>query len=680
MDYKEKFEGFLDKMQGLLDNAKKQGHIIVRVEDLENVLTELKDSDEDERMRNIAIDACKYMVDNFENSTKQYEDAIAWLEKQSEKDSQVIYPTFTFDDILALQCCMETVKKVQEDKDLYEKLNDLHGRVYDAYHFEKQGEQSNNEEAEKEKNDYVSGQFLYCKGSFNKFKEGESYWLEYVGNDKYIGRSDNILNQKFHITPRQLYTWLDPRHAYNGNETNAPTEYGKYVDECLYEASKHFFSEGEDKYSVADLFYAGVRCGKSWLEKQEGCEIIRKEWFEHLKQSWYKEGFINGKYAKQGEQKSIDDLTPQEAMDIAVAKCFEQGEQKPADKSKPNFHEGEWIVCEVTGSVYQIKNCIENLSNHRYGYDLTNGGYIGSDEINHYHLWTIEDAKAGDVLVCNDITFIFKGIKDGIVKGLCPELSDSMLNFGEPEYDNDYYPATKEQRDLLFQKMKEAGYCWDAEKKELKKVNKNTDVGHEYFSDLLEKDDCDNIDDYAYQCAYCMSHDWIRETATWDDIQKACKLGAEWKEKHWNNSSTAWSEEDKEMFNEVINNLHNYIFKSDNTYSYIDCDKHITWLKSLKDRVQPQPKQEWSEEDVYNSKLILSTINQDQDLSLETKDKLTSWLKSLKTHITWKPSKGQLECLGYAIDKARRDYSPLANSRIYLTLKALKEQLEKLTE
>ena len=52
------------------------------------------------------------------------------------------------------------------------------------------------------------------------------------------------------------------------DETNAPTGYGKYVDECLNEASKHFFSEGEDKYSVADLFYAGVRCGKAWFEKR----------------------------------------------------------------------------------------------------------------------------------------------------------------------------------------------------------------------------------------------------------------------------------------------------------------------------------------------------------------------------------------------------------------------------
>ena len=33
-----------------------------------------------------------------------------------------------------------------------------------------------------------------------------------------------------------------------------------------------------------------------WLEKQEGCEYIKKDWLEHIKQSWYKEGFIDGKY------------------------------------------------------------------------------------------------------------------------------------------------------------------------------------------------------------------------------------------------------------------------------------------------------------------------------------------------------------------------------------------------
>ena len=37
----------------------------------------------------------------------------------------------------------------------------------------------------------------------------------------------------------------------------------------------------------------------------------------------------------QEQKKSMDDLTQQEAMDIAVAKCFEQGEQKPANKVEP---------------------------------------------------------------------------------------------------------------------------------------------------------------------------------------------------------------------------------------------------------------------------------------------------------------------------------------------------------
>ena len=42
----------------------------------------------------------------------------------------------------------------------------------------------------------------------------------------------------------------------------------------------------------------------------------------------------------------------------------------------------------------------------------------------------------------------------------------------------DAVPATKEQRDLLFAKMKEAGYEWDADKKELKKNPKHYDISN----------------------------------------------------------------------------------------------------------------------------------------------------------------------------------------------------------
>ena len=54
------------------------------------IFPELKENG-DERMRNTAINACKYMVDNFENSTKQYEDAIAWLEKHKTSDESLQY-------------------------------------------------------------------------------------------------------------------------------------------------------------------------------------------------------------------------------------------------------------------------------------------------------------------------------------------------------------------------------------------------------------------------------------------------------------------------------------------------------------------------------------------------------------------------------------------------------------
>ena len=224
MNYEEKYKEIVEQIKKAYLYAQTDSTKAV----LEEILPELAES-EDEKMRKALISILK---SDFEKDTTIYDisvgDIIAWLEKQSDK-------------------CLV-----------------------------------NFDEAEQEKYDFVSGQFIECRKSFNEFKEDNSYWLEYIGDDNYIGRSDNILNQKFHITPRQLFTlftWQHrPKEDNNVNEeTNAPTEYGKYVDECLNEASKHFFSNGEDAYSVADLFYAGVRCGKSWFEKQAEQEPQLKE-------------------------------------------------------------------------------------------------------------------------------------------------------------------------------------------------------------------------------------------------------------------------------------------------------------------------------------------------------------------------------------------------------------------
>ena len=58
-----------------------------------------------------------------------------------------------------------------------------------------------------------------------------------------------------------------------------------------------------------------------------------------------------------------------------------------------------------------------------------------------------------------------------------------------------YVPATKEQRNLLFQKMKKAGYWWDVDKKKLKLLISN---GSDFESDDSEQESKEEIKTTAY--------------------------------------------------------------------------------------------------------------------------------------------------------------------------------------
>lgn len=63
------------------------------------------------------------------------------------------------------------------------------------------------------------------------------------------------------------------------------------------------------------------------------------------------------------------------------------------------------------------------------------------------------------------------------------------------------------------------------------------------------------------------------------------------------------------------------------------------WLKSIKDRVLPQPKQEWSEKDEE----ILRTILSDGIRGAELDMLQVNWLKSLRPLKRWKPSEEQIK-------------------------------------
>lgn len=145
---------------------------------------------------------------------------------------------------------------------------------------------------------------------------------------------------------------------------------------------------------------------------------------------------------------------------------------------EPKFKVGDWIVTP-SNKVLQITS-IEG-TRYRFNNESRYWEIYYCDK--ECHLWTMQDAKDGDVLVCdngnNKTIYLFKEQRglSNIANAYFQILNmnnELRLMFNKAaDFNLNTKPATKEQRDLLFQKMKEAGYEWDADKKELKKVEQN---------------------------------------------------------------------------------------------------------------------------------------------------------------------------------------------------------------
>ena len=310
-----------------------------------------------------------------------------------------------------------------------------------------------------------------------------------------------------------------------------------------------------------------------------------------------KDGVVKGFVFKEPE-KYFKEVCPPAPM---------EDENKSADMVEPKFKVGNWL---------QYRN-----AKPFFVEEITKQGYVNGDSClpfnweNEIHLWTIEDAKDGDVLTFNDghgndSIELIKSITDKkiefwfcLTNGNRYEVFDGIIPYTNLVSREDATPATKEQRDLLFQKMKEAGYEWDAEKKELKKIEQNH----------------------------------------------------------------SWSEEDEAIYYGVIEtelymlDVVNGIKKFDvgNISIKEECARELNWLKSFKDRIQPQPKQEWSDEDKGNLldvKCIINEICHSQyiraeiDHPEEELESLWHWLNNLWERVeypknTWKPSEEQMKAL-----------------------------------
>ena len=189
----------------------------------------------------------------------------------------------------------------------------------------------------------------------------------------------------------------------------------------------------------------------------------------------------------------------------------EQCEQNPADEAEPKFKVGDWIIRSAEGFKHNtyIITAVKDIFAYYVCEDLKGerATFTFNDVHQNFKLWDISDAKDGDVLTCySDVNG--KPINQtGIMKqyvgrhGGCSNCFETLFGI---DWDgniitegfmgsSDIYPATKEQRDLLFQNMTKAGYEWDANRKELKKIGHPWSIQDAKDGDILYDEEADGI-------------------------------------------------------------------------------------------------------------------------------------------------------------------------------------------
>lgn len=261
-------------------------------------------------------------------------------------------------------------------------------------------------------------------------------------------------------------------------------EKARRYDEAVKEAS--IACKDEDKHLKATL----ERIFPELNESED--ERIRKAIYNALK---YLERELSWDFLDDIDILDVYDWLEKQGKSALEAineeKVDNQNCVKPTDKVEPKFHEGEWCIDKEDGTIFFIKRVLGNT----YKY-ITNTGHEYS--CTHYslendaRLWTIFDAKDGDILVCDinkaeiggDVEelpnivptiLIFKKVTSrGYIHSYCHLYGRCFLGLQNTMYYDSFvfniHPATKEQRDALKRATADAGYTFDFEKKELKKI------------------------------------------------------------------------------------------------------------------------------------------------------------------------------------------------------------------
>lgn len=310
-------------------------------------------------------------------------------------------------------------------------------------------------ESEEEQNKFAKGVLTSCALSFINYLDAHKYEGKMCVSN---GECEDIENA-FHNA-----MW-DRLHRY----------YCKYIEK-----------QGEpNPYSGVSFKYNGHTWGM--CARDNGVEILVDG---EIEERIFLDNKPQGKSALEAiKEEKVDNELAKSLCSEYTQKLYNpsdtgKNEQKPADKIEPKFKVGDWVVNKF-GNSYHIDSL--DKKNYQVSDGKGNYNYFPISKQDKMHLWTIKDGRDGDVLSFYSEYKGNKMVQIGIIEkyvGKYGGCSNTFKVYVGVNWDNnlqmgkymgcsinigcsDIHPATKEQRDALMKAMNDAGYEWDAEKKEL---------------------------------------------------------------------------------------------------------------------------------------------------------------------------------------------------------------------
>ena len=491
------------------ENVKAYGEDIERTEKLydngiaEEIFHELKES-EDEKIRRWIIDDIKYNINNeFNNSkyTKEAKKAIAWLEKQGKQEQLYIHFGEIPTDEKSKIYKGEIEVGIENGVSVYPAFKTNEGNIVlglnlpiteTTLHTQQHLIEYDNRPCYLVKGDYIGkdtdGQPLINNVSI--IEKIDNYRVkEKIGN---IDNQNCIKPNNMDKSKSQENDWLEKQ----GDKDKLIQELGEYKVKYTQEVLKKYINSMSNKdderlrkTAIAFLkdfaeqgYENAIEC-IDWLEKQgeqASLQTNERAWLYLVSDvlTW-KDGI--GQYL---DDPRVQELAKRLCSEYAQklynpsvlsnSPNTEKNEQKSPNKIEPRFKVGDWVVQN-----YNLLK-IRYVGNEYYCFETVDAyvDYMLVSEIDSlYHLWTIQDAKVGDVLEFGDHGRLVIGILSGINKttgkvDVSCLLEDNKFKLGV-FYNLDTvspHPAIKEQRDILMKAMNDAGYKWNTRTKTLEKL------------------------------------------------------------------------------------------------------------------------------------------------------------------------------------------------------------------